>query len=181
MPWFKLVLLQYFLIDLFWGEKICEIKSSSEPLKIPWWIDCEKGDLILHGLLGIMITHSREAYQPTSISWDGIGVFWMAQVCLLTSGRHTCLQQLGKGLDNFFRFVGQPWCSPCDDCVNLCHCCWRDNSFIPEPKLKVEKWMLRCFKKAMELGKEFTIHWNLDDKPVYLIYFWLLATYKPMS
>ena len=28
-----------------------------EPLKIPWLIDCEKGDLILPGLLGIMITH----------------------------------------------------------------------------------------------------------------------------
>ena len=41
--------------------------------KIPWLIDCEKGDLILPGLLGIMIAHSRETYQPTSISWDGIG------------------------------------------------------------------------------------------------------------
>ena len=28
--------------------------------KIPWLIDCEKGDLILPGLLGIMIAHSRE-------------------------------------------------------------------------------------------------------------------------
>ena len=43
--------------------------------KIPWVIDCEKGDLILPGLLGIMITHSRETYQPTSIvRWDR-GIF----------------------------------------------------------------------------------------------------------
>ena len=28
--------------------------------KIAWLIDCEKGDLILPGLLGIMIAHSRE-------------------------------------------------------------------------------------------------------------------------
>ena len=43
--------------------------------KIPWWIDCEKGDLILPGLLGIRITHSRETYQPTSIMrWDR-GIF----------------------------------------------------------------------------------------------------------
>ena len=48
--------------------------------KIPWWIDCEKGDLILPGLLGIMISHSGETYQPTSISWDGIGVFLMVRL-----------------------------------------------------------------------------------------------------
>ena len=33
------------------------------------------GDLILPGLLGMMITHSRETYQPTSIMrWDR-GIF----------------------------------------------------------------------------------------------------------
>ena len=42
-----------------------------EPLKIHWLIECEKGDYILPGLLGIMIAHSRETYQPTSImGWD---------------------------------------------------------------------------------------------------------------
>ena len=43
--------------------------------KIPWWIDCEKGDLILPGSLGIMTAHSGETYQPTSIMrWDR-GIF----------------------------------------------------------------------------------------------------------
>ena len=42
--------------------------------KIPWLIDCYR-DLILPGLLGIMIAHSRETYQPTSIMrWDR-GIF----------------------------------------------------------------------------------------------------------
>ena len=50
-------------------------ESDMGPFKIPWWIDCEKGDLILPGLLGIMIAHSRETYQPTSIMrWDR-GIF----------------------------------------------------------------------------------------------------------
>ena len=44
-------------------------------------IDCEKGELILPGLLGIMMAPSDwETYQPTSISWDGIGVFLMAHL-----------------------------------------------------------------------------------------------------
>ena len=41
-----------------------------ELLKIPRLIDCYR-DLILPGLLGIMKTHRRETYQPTSIvRWD---------------------------------------------------------------------------------------------------------------
>ena len=50
--------------------------------KIPWWIDCEKGDLILPGLLGIMMgpIGLGNRFQPTSISWDGIGVFFMAHM-----------------------------------------------------------------------------------------------------
>ena len=37
--------------------------------KIPWWIDCEKGDLILPGLLGIMMgpIGLGNRFQPTSI------------------------------------------------------------------------------------------------------------------
>ena len=32
-----------------------DVAMTREPLKIPWLIDCEKGDLILPGLLGIMM------------------------------------------------------------------------------------------------------------------------------
>ena len=48
-----------------------------EPLKIPWVIDCEKGDLILPGLLGIMMgpIGLGNRFQPTSIMrWDR-GIF----------------------------------------------------------------------------------------------------------
>ena len=40
------------------------------------------GDLILPGLLGIMMgpIGLGSRFQPTSISWDGIGVFLMAHI-----------------------------------------------------------------------------------------------------
>ena len=56
--------------------------TSIELLKISWLIDCYRiyrglYYLVYWGLLGIMITHSRETYQPTSIMrW---GAFLMAQ------------------------------------------------------------------------------------------------------
>ena len=39
-----------------WSEMVVPIAGRLMSLKIPWLIDCEKGDLILPGLLGIMIT-----------------------------------------------------------------------------------------------------------------------------
>ena len=54
--------------------------TSIELLKISWLIDCYRiyrglYYLVYCSLLGIMITHSRETYQPTSIMrWDR-GIF----------------------------------------------------------------------------------------------------------
>ena len=49
--------------------------DSSEPLKIPWWIDCEKGDYTTWFTGDYFLAHSRETYQPTSIMrWDR-GIF----------------------------------------------------------------------------------------------------------
>ena len=62
------------------------------------------GDLILPGLLGIMITHSRETYQPTSIMrWDR-GIF---------NGSHKEVHLLGASSSSS---------RPC--WATKCHCCW---------------------------------------------------------